>query len=82
MQWVTAVAFDNESSLQKLEELCNAEAIPKLSVINRQKAGGTEVSLVDIKRLITKKQQMKDAVEEVMQEIINNFWGSNFRRKL
>jgi hypothetical protein len=73
MQWVTAVAFDNLEALHKLEELCDASAIPKLSVINRQKAGGTEVALLDIKRLILKKQNMKDAVEECMQEIINHF---------
>ena len=73
MNWVTAVSFENDDALGKLEELCGAENIPKIAVINRQKNGGTEVAIPDIKRVIMRKQNMSDAVEEVKQDIINNF---------
>jgi len=56
--------------INKLEDLCEAETIPKLSVLNLQKSS-SEVAIKDVKKIILKKQNMAEACEDFRQEILN-----------
>lgn len=70
MPWLLAVPFENTEIINKLEDMAEAETIPRLSIINLQKSA-SEVAIKDAKRFILKKQSMVDAVEDVRQEILN-----------
>ena len=72
MPWIKAIPFDEEEVIQKIEDMCEPETIPRFSVINLQKIG--EVAIKDAKRIIMKKENMAEACEDLRQEILNAWW--------
>ncbi len=68
--WTYAVPHNAHGIHEKLEDAAEAERIPMLSIINVQK-NSTEVAVRDVRRLVTKMQNVSEAVEEVKNAIIN-----------
>jgi hypothetical protein len=54
MPWVLAVPYGSTEIINRLEDMAEAETIPRLSIINLQKTA-SEVAIKDAKPIILKK---------------------------
>jgi hypothetical protein len=62
--WILAIPFGDEEVTDRLEDLAEAETVPKLSIINLQKSS-SELAIKDAKRIILKKTNMTEACEDL-----------------
>ena len=72
MPWISAIPFEASEVVARMEDMAEAEVLPKLSIINIQKSI-QEVTLKDVKNIVVKHQNMSEAVTELKQEILNAF---------
>ena len=70
LSWALAIPYEETEAMGRCEDMCEAEFLPQVSIINLQK-GFTEVAIKDVKGIILRKHNMNEAVEELRQEIIN-----------
>ena len=78
--WVLAVPYGNTEVMSRLEDMAEAETIPRLSIINLQK-GPAEIAIKDAKGIILRKQNMSEACEDLRQEILNAWWLTVYNDK-